>query len=555
MQHRADSQNITVRIWVICVLLIAAFVVLRMPFALWQFEVHSDEQYYSIGAAKMMATGDYLVPRGVAGDLRLKKPPLPYYYAVAGYTMFGQSVLGAKIMWLLTGAIILGLTFVLARVIGATVGGAFVAMTALAGHRIFVENTTQHIPDMPLILGITIALVCFCKIMQSRDAPPPWLYYLGYGGIAYAILAKGMLALVFLPVLLIVRLIYRRQMPPGRIGHELAAVLLATVLATWWFVAIWLRYPDELVSQFVGDQLTEKASFSVIDALARLRKTITDLFLPFIPFLLAFALGLKWPKPGRLQNPAVALCVFWIVVVLVLFAFSTALFERYILPAAPAAAALIGLYASRFEPALLTKRLGRSIRVFSFLPLVVAGLASYLFWVANQQTTGIGIAITAALLFILSWWIAAKGAIWAKSAILGGTYVLAVAAALPLYFTLIYPMHGHIAANHIKGISAKTYVLNNRRLVDQTGLVTNRIEDIRYLTTIDDIPNTGPAIILATDETAILTLENLGYYITLAHDFPTSGFAPSQLIDALRQDQLDSFRRAYGSQLILAYLP
>ena len=68
---------------------IAVFLILSIPFLFWPFNQHPDERLYTVAAAEMIASGDYLVPKSETGDLRLKKPLIPYYYVVAGFQVFG----------------------------------------------------------------------------------------------------------------------------------------------------------------------------------------------------------------------------------------------------------------------------------------------------------------------------------------------------------------------------------------------------------------------------------------------------------------------------------
>ena len=127
-----------------------------MPLAVWQFfTVNMDEPRYTVAAAEMMASGDYLVPTNPWGGVRLLKPPLSYYYVVGGFSLFGQSLFGAKLFWLLSSAAILGFTWALARRIGASQAGAAVAVAALAANLHFYRAALTHIPDIPQMLGIT----------------------------------------------------------------------------------------------------------------------------------------------------------------------------------------------------------------------------------------------------------------------------------------------------------------------------------------------------------------------------------------------------------------
>lgn len=211
-------------LWIgICVFLIAS-----IPFLIWPFNQHPDERLYTVAAAEMMASGDYLVPKSETGGLRLKKPPLTYYYVVLGFKAFGENVFDAKILMVLSAALIIALSYSLARALGVDRDRSLLGAAIVGGHKIFFSTSNQHIPDMPLVLGISLALVGFVHIL-SREKPPVWVYYAAWFGVAYAVLAKGMLVLLLVALYVPFRLFGARGWRPNM--HEGLAVLLAVLLA------------------------------------------------------------------------------------------------------------------------------------------------------------------------------------------------------------------------------------------------------------------------------------------------------------------------------------
>lgn len=194
---------------------IATFVFFAMPFAVWQITSNSDEPRYTLAAARMMATGDYIIPYAAWGEIRLLKPPLTYYYVVAGMGLLGQSVLAVKIMWLISAAAVLALTWQLARAIGADQRAAAMATAALGANLLFFQSALTHNPDMPMVLGLTLALLGFARLCDSAPAPR-WAVFAAWGGLAWAFLAKGMLALVLAGVAVLVRVaLHRLRHRPG----------------------------------------------------------------------------------------------------------------------------------------------------------------------------------------------------------------------------------------------------------------------------------------------------------------------------------------------------
>ncbi len=62
-----------------------------LPFVVGFIKHHPDERHYTDAAIQMMKSGDYLTPRTLEGELRLKKPLLPYWLVTAGYQAGGVS--------------------------------------------------------------------------------------------------------------------------------------------------------------------------------------------------------------------------------------------------------------------------------------------------------------------------------------------------------------------------------------------------------------------------------------------------------------------------------
>lgn len=347
---------------------IATFVFFAMPFAVWQITSNSDEPRYTLAAARMMATGDYIIPYAAWGEIRLLKPPLTYYYVVAGMGLLGQSVLAVKIMWLISAAAVLALTWQLARAIGADQRAAAMATAALGANLLFFQSALTHNPDMPMVLGLTLALLGFARLCDSAPAPR-WAVFAAWGGLAWAFLAKGMLALVLAGVAVLVRVaLHRLRRRPGLAWPgrpEWLAIGLALIGGGWWHAVVALRAPEALMAQFFGDQVSEKVALTLGDYLTGLVFFATAAVIGFVPVLLALVGrrtgDIGWRASHPLPGP-VLLMGAWIITCIAIFAFSNFRVGRYMLPAMPALATLLALGFTGMSEAQLARRCGRAVR-------------------------------------------------------------------------------------------------------------------------------------------------------------------------------------------------
>jgi 4-amino-4-deoxy-L-arabinose transferase-like glycosyltransferase len=541
----------------LCLALVAGFVLLRLPYAVWPIETHPDERYYAVGAAQMIASGDFVVPVSPENEVRLRKPPLPYWYAAGGFALFGETVFGARAAWLATAAATLALTWALARAMGARVTGAAVAVAALGGHAVFAKSAGQHIPDGPLILGITAALAAFAALYARAGGRPPWLFYAGYLGLAWAVLAKGMLPLLFVGVLLAVRLGYPLGLTERERRHERRAAALAAIACMWWFVVVALRFPQDMAAQFLADQVSDKASIAPLGVLAGLRKTVTDLALPFAPMLVALLAARRWPRLWPCGSGAIALPVAWVTAVLLVFAFSAPLWERYVLPAVPAAAALIGLWADRLDPAALGRRLSRAAPVFALLPALASAVSGVLVLGTGPAVGGLALIGGGVGLVLLGWHVARSGRAVPAAALLGATYPLVALCLVPLWLWIARPTPADILAGTLARSDtgpADVVFLVDRHLVNEIGLVTGGLADYRFASSPDDLP--PDAAIVVTRGRALATeLAARGYAVEIIPGFPFDDPDPGAFLAAWRAGALDAFRAERGVALVVGRRP
>lgn len=528
------------------------FVLVALPFSIWQMTSNSDEARYTVAAARMMATGDYVIPYAAWGEVRLLKPPLTYYYVVAGFALLGQSVFAVKSMWILSAVLILGLTWGIARGIGATKTGAAMAVAALAGNLLFFRAALTHNPDIPMTLGIALSLLGWVRIL-SDERPPAWSYYAAWLGIGWAFLAKGLLALVLVAVGLGVRAVVRGFGRPGR--TEIVAVIVAVILGGWWHLLVAIREPTMLVAQFFGDQVTRKAMFDPAVFAGAMAFFALFTILGFIPVLLA-AVPRRVALPRR-PSPAVAFLILWIVTNIVVFSFSSYRVPRYMLPALPAAAALIGLWFSALDGETIARRAGRAVRILLPLFLVVglgSGMALYM-----------GTSIMVLLAFVpclvavlwLLWRIAGIRRPVIALAMLVGVVPLAVLSFFPAYLVLAYPAAADYAVRAVRDaglMPSEVYVLRQWRLMDRVGLRIPPIEEFMFTEDLDPESLARAKMVLTVNSALADELADMGWTVRRENGAPEE-FDLDDFLAATAARDLDGFRAEFGEPLFVATPP
>lgn len=284
-QAKTSSAFLT-RHWAVAVVVSVYFAVM-IAYGATTILQYPDERHYAYAGAHMVETGDWLIPVTPDGEVRLKKPILPYWFSAAGFELFGINPLGFRFFWVLGAAATLLLTYALALVLSASRMSALLAVALTVGNPLFIRATVNSIPDIPLTVFLMLAVLGFVRVFSSdeRDVPR-WAPWAGWIGIALAVQAKGLLPLLLAGIVLLHAGFFDRS----RLRQVLSPlpILAALAIVLSWFVLVAVSYPDELTREFFGDQVTEKVSVSPwrwVIALAGYLAICVGSFLAFFPSL------------------------------------------------------------------------------------------------------------------------------------------------------------------------------------------------------------------------------------------------------------------------------
>jgi 4-amino-4-deoxy-L-arabinose transferase-like glycosyltransferase len=358
-----------------------------------------DETRYAEIPREMLAAGDLVVPR-LNGVPYLEKPPLLYWSNAVALSLFGETPWAARLPTRLAG---MGTTLLLLFGVGAIWGeaaGLAAAVVYLASPMGFLFSRVNLTDGMlTFFFAATLFLARSALLRRSKGQPALGLAALAALATAGAFLTKGLVALV-LPgaILFLWCLLTGRLNALFSLGFFPALpVFLAVSLP--WLAAVETRVPGFLQFFFIHEHLQRFAT-----AEARRPGPIYYFlgvfaagFLPALPF---FALGLR--NLGRVSRwkedePDALFFALWFAVVFVFFSVSRSKLPPYLLPAAPAAAALAGrgLLAARSRGPWLASAL--------LAALLVAGAAAAP--IARKEIADHGllpIALPAAALLLLA---------------------------------------------------------------------------------------------------------------------------------------------------------
>jgi 4-amino-4-deoxy-L-arabinose transferase len=303
----------------------------------------TDARYLAIGR-EMWATGDWLVPR-LAGVPHLDKPPLTYWAASLGYTLFGPNEFGGRVAVQLALVATALVVYRAAQRLADPEWALPAALVFLTMCLPFVLSRGVS-TDLFQLLFVSAALVALFDGATQRSSAR-----VAVAGalLGISMLAKGPIGLlVVASVWLVVALCV-----PGRArlswrGAAIGAALFA-VIGVPWFALMVHRNPAVL-DWFAEVQLASRVTGTnrghPKDATYLLRIWVLGL-LPWTP-IVALAFARLRPR-GRLRDADLAdvFLLAWAIVPVLLFSLFPTKLGSYIAPAFPGAALVVARAGSR----------------------------------------------------------------------------------------------------------------------------------------------------------------------------------------------------------------
>lgn len=306
-------------------------------------------------AREMLLSGDYAIPR-LNGELRLQKPPLPYWLSAASYQLFGVSAWAARLPSALATLLTALLLFEWLRRKAAHSKGmverkeshpaAINTALVLATSFLALRYGRSAEADAGLMLWISAACLCgYQLITQAGTARWPALGLALFSGLAF--LSKGPAGLA-IPLLVTAGFAVLERQPRRLISLlNWRSLLLLLFSAGAWYAWLGLSMP-ELLQSFVGRQVDETfISGNHAQPAWWYLLHIWEFFLPWI-LLLPLALyglyqGYFAARKMALPLPLKFACL-WLVVVLVLLSLTVNKQTQYALLLAPPLAIMLAYF-------------------------------------------------------------------------------------------------------------------------------------------------------------------------------------------------------------------
>lgn len=290
-------------------------------------------------AREMVANNDW-VTLHVDGIRYLEKPLLPYWLVATCYRVFGVSEWATR----LPTAIAILLLMILAADWARRAFGARASIYAA----LFVITTVGYylfsrilIPEA--LLSLTIAGSLYFTLLALDREKTSRLWYASYACLALAVLAKGVVAIIFVGGTLLAYLIVTGEWKRWRDFHLVTGTLLFLLIAAPWHILaglrnqgfFWFYFVNEHLLRFLGKRYPK--DYNKLPAIAYWSLHFVWLF-PWSLFLARVVENLRErakqraPSEWSFADRTRVLCLVWSGLILVFFAISTNQ-EYYTFPA------------------------------------------------------------------------------------------------------------------------------------------------------------------------------------------------------------------------------
>ncbi|OGT38720.1 MAG: hypothetical protein A3F11_03780 [Gammaproteobacteria bacterium RIFCSPHIGHO2_12_FULL_37_14] len=298
-----------------------------------------DEGRYAEIALNMAVSGDYITPR-MNGTIFLDKPILHFWLQAFAIRLFGAKEWAVRLFPALFGMIGILMTYICGRHLFDRRTGLLSAIV-LATTPLYFGGA--HYANLDLEVAVLISCSLLAFIVAVNKAYHPYFLIISYAAAGFALLAKGLIGIVFPFMIVGIWTIFLWRWEILKKTHLLPGVFLILLIAAPWYLLAQEANPQFLHYFFIGQQIIRYLSGAVFNNQMPFWFFLPVILIGFLPwtfFLLHTLL--------KLSHHSINLfLVLWITIIFVFFSIPHSKLVGYILPIFPPLALLVGNYFSK----------------------------------------------------------------------------------------------------------------------------------------------------------------------------------------------------------------
>ena len=343
--------------------------------ALWE----PDEPRFAEATRQMFVRHDYLTP-WFNEQPRFEKPPLLYWFQVPFFMVLGPTETAARAPSVLAGLIAVLATFALLRDFVSPRAGLLGAAALATAFR-FVLYARQGLTDIPVTAAVALALWAMSRAIVRENGRRS--AYAAWACVGAAILLKGPVG--FLPPLIwSVWAWMTGRTQALRRTRPLAGIAIALLIAAPWYIAMLLLHGRQFVNVALGYEIVARYLSPEFPGRDRGFFFFWGVWLgDGAPWSLFVVPAFWWAYSQRRIMPAAEKQLFqfatiWFFAVLLIFSASQYKLPHYILPAYPAMAIIVGIFANAAAEGRVSNVLWRAPVYLTCVALVACAVLLWL---------------------------------------------------------------------------------------------------------------------------------------------------------------------------------
>jgi 4-amino-4-deoxy-L-arabinose transferase-like glycosyltransferase len=304
--------------------------------AAWRPLALPDEGRYGEIGRWMLVSGDWLTPR-LNGIPFFHKPPLLYWLEALSISIFGVHAWAVRLVPALHAGLMLTSLYLAAR----HVGGERLARraTLMLGTSLSFLIGGQYINhDMLVACWIAVAIWTFAASFIHGERPNVRLALIGFAACALGVLSKGMIGFALPGLVLLIWLIWTRQLRKISRLPWWRGLALFSVLTLPWFVLLHQQFPGMLNYMF-GTQQVSRFTGTTFNNVRAWWFYLVCLMLLMFPWIL-FVRPTRDTTLETQEKAWRSLLWIWVVAIVGFFSIPASKIIGYVLPVMPPLALL-----------------------------------------------------------------------------------------------------------------------------------------------------------------------------------------------------------------------
>lgn len=302
----------------------------------------TDEGRYAEIGREMLLSHNFITPH-LDGLPYFEKPPLTYWCIAFFEWAFGMNEWILRSVNVCFALFICATVYITGRLCFSRISGIWAALI-LSSSLLFFTVTRLLNTDTCLTACLTLGLSSFIiwvKLKQEGRSYPI-LLYLAYTGCALAVLAKGLIGIVFPGMIILLWLLFTRNWKLLKEMRLVTGILLFLIIAVPWHVLAEQQNPTFYYEYFYVNHYLR---FITPIMHREMDKVIyIGLFLAgFLPWMIILLRHFRVPLHAFLNPrsyPVESFLIWWILAIFLFFGFSNSILPPYLLPTLPPLALL-----------------------------------------------------------------------------------------------------------------------------------------------------------------------------------------------------------------------